>query len=138
MNFIEFLRETLLSLSIAILLPITVYWGILVFFPEPKIEAFVQENTTPEVRSTQLDAWQKAKIPGEKAMFFTMLFVGLAAILIGSLVHINSLGSGLIGGGIINIFFALAHNHNIAKLNFILFLFALLSIIGLLIFKSRK
>lgn len=146
MKILEIFSDILLSLAIAILLPLTVYWGVSVVYEYPKYSDYVKpveynQSVKEEDRvnsDKQIDLFNKAKKPFENAMFFTCLIVGILSLIIGSFISINSLALGLIGGGILNIVLGLTHNPNTALISFVTMLLLLILIILLIIRKNRQ
>lgn len=146
MNFLDILHELLLALCIAILLPVTLYWGVNTIYENPNYKDFeIQSNLEAKDEKIveantklQTENWQKAKKPFDQAIFYASLIIGFLAIVIGSFISINGLAIGLVAGGFIIICMCLVFNPGIAILNFSIFLFLLVTIISLTVIKRRN
>jgi hypothetical protein len=146
MNFLELLHELLLALCIAILLPVTIYWGVSSIYVNPNYNDFAipinddikNELTEKANKKLQSENWQKARKVFDTYVFYSYLIVGLLAILVGSFISINGLAIGLVAGGFINICMSIAFNQGSAFFNFAIFLFLLLMIIALTIKKKQS
>jgi hypothetical protein len=133
MNFLEIIRELLLGLCIAILIPITTYWGVNVLFDNPGYQYVSEGAENAEAKKQHEEDWKKTRNLFQKAMFIGALIVGSMSIVAGTMISINSLSMGLIGGGIINICMALCFNPYKALLNFCIFLSLLIILIFLIV-----
>jgi len=136
-DFLKLVRELLLGVCVAILIPITTYWGVNVLFDNPRYQYVNEESRDAEAKKQYEEDWKKARNVFEKAMFIGALIVGCLSIVVGALISVNSLSMGLIGGGIVNIFMALAFNPYAALFNFCIFL-SLLIILIFLIVRNKK
>lgn len=110
-------KKIVLGFGIAILLPLTVYYGVSTFSSEPKYRDYQIENyhekheraTTEqqielEQRRTQLN---NQRIADEKRfqrhLFFVAAPIGIIAIIVGSVIAVQAIGTGLMLGGIITL-----------------------------------
>lgn len=101
--------------GIAIVLPLLVHYGVSTFSPRPdwslhydtaySYQAY--ENATPEERTRierereeRAETYRKTRKRFERHLFYTAVPVGLAAIVIGAYLAVQSIGAGLIFGGI--------------------------------------
>lgn len=158
MNLLNFFSDILLNLLIVILLPWAVYWGVNTLHKYPKYSDYVTNSsskkdinsqsedvnthyTTDQDIDSQIDAYNQAKLPYDRAAFIAYLIVGLLAISIGSFISIRNLSLGLIGGGAINIILALIqlilHLPKNPLLNFAVLLLLLAFIILVIIQRNR-
>ncbi|MDR3647141.1 MAG: hypothetical protein P4L22_06380 [Candidatus Babeliales bacterium] len=145
MNFLEILHEILLALFIAILLPITIYWGVSSIYVNPVYSDF-KVQTNIEIKDEKIieanqklqnENWQKAKKPFDNAMFFSSIILGFLSIILGSFLSINGLAMGLVAGGLITIFMGLTFGQGVAIINFGILLLLLIFIISLTIIKKN-
>lgn len=146
MKFLEVVRQILLSLIIAILLPVILNSGINLIFEQPKYDDYVKkqinyERNEPHQEDVELkkqqEQYKQALQPYNKIVFFSSILVGLITIIIGAFIKINALSVGLIGGGILDIFMGLFNKPNIPLLNFII-LVMLLIILIIIIIKGQS
>jgi hypothetical protein len=114
-------RQFAVAISIAILIPMLVYYGVTLIQPYPNIhnethvvvtvrvapttpegwKAWEEEHQTEEKRhKEQMDAIDKATSPFFRTLFFLATPLGLVAIFVGSYLGSISVGAGLIFGGI--------------------------------------
>lgn len=121
MKFVEIIQEILLALSIAILMPVTVYWGINTFYPTVKvIETEKQEETT---EAKELESKQKQQRETQEIIsFWVYLSIAILVITIGSFVKNNSLSMGLNGGGVLNLIMSISNSSKMPLINFSVFL----------------
>ncbi len=142
MNFLDNLHAVLVSAAIAILLPITVYWGVSSLYSCPNWRDFNLEYTQePGVDETQhnihLAAWEESKKPFNKALFCAATCIGLLLVVIGSYSSIKSLSIGLLAGGLFTFLMGLTVNPGIALLNFALVAAVLMIIIFSLMIQRK-
>jgi hypothetical protein len=95
-------RQIVIGFCIAFILPLLVYTGVTVFYPQPKTEDYFKQAAPPPSTATaeerqQYAAKQQSERPGQQAAYrearraFTQALIlvaaplGIAAILIGSL-----------------------------------------------------
>ena len=110
-------KKFALGFGIAIILPMMVHYAVRTFSPPPQYKDYVIEgywqkyqSATPAER-TVLDkenkALQEKRETREKVfqrhLFYVAVPVGLIAIIVGSLVGIQAIGSGLMFGGIFSV-----------------------------------
>jgi hypothetical protein len=113
-------RQIVIGLCIAFILPLVVFTGVNVFYPEPKASDYLtQPSPLPadataqerqEVlakqqseRKSQQAAYSQARKAFTHALILIAAPVGIVAILVGSAVPLNAIGTGLIAGGILSI-----------------------------------
>ncbi|MBS1986597.1 hypothetical protein JST99_01550 [Candidatus Dependentiae bacterium] len=143
MNFLDNLHAVLISISIAILLPITVYWGVSSVYACPNWRDFNLEYTQePDADEAQNDirlaAWEEAKKPFNKALFSTATLIGLLLIVVGSYSPIKALSIGLLAGGLFTFLMGLTVNPGIALLNFVIAALILMIIIVSLMIQRKS
>ncbi len=141
MNFLETLQELLLALFIAILLPVTLYWGISCVYTNPNYKDFeiVNSEITKEIaEKLQAENYQKSKDPFDNAVFYSAITVGFVSIISGAFIAINSLAIGLVAGGFISIFMGLAYSPGVAIFNFGILLFLFSTIISITVIKKKS
>jgi hypothetical protein len=113
-------RQFAIAMSIAILFPMAVYYGVSTIHPYPEFhygyrvtarlapttpegwKAWDEENQVEKKRQKERqDAIDKATQPFFRALIFVATPLGIAAILVGSYLRIVSIGTGFIFGGIV-------------------------------------
>src|SRR5947208_1730569 len=103
-----------IGLGIALLLPLAVYTGVNIFVPGPD---YRNAKNYEALRSSASSTAEKKKITQEetlenqkserlterqqKVMFYVSFPVGIAAVIIGSMLAVPAVGAGLLFGGII-------------------------------------
>jgi ABC-type proline/glycine betaine transport system permease subunit len=106
-------RQIAIGFGIAIIFPLLVYYGVSTLHSPPKYSDYftgigvVGSNATTEEKATQSQKGRVARAAYEAAQVeFTRILIivatplGIAAILIGAFMHLHSIGTGLILGGI--------------------------------------
>lgn len=110
-------KKFAVGFGIAIVFPVMIHYGVSTFVPEPKwvfneeLDYFQgTQDLKPEEKvkkeEQRKEARQKRKEQEkrfQKALFIVALPFGVAAILIGSIVAIQSVGTGLMFGGIFSL-----------------------------------
>jgi hypothetical protein len=108
-------REIIIAIGVAIMLPMLVYFGVRTLFPAPRIEAYVQvlpfqQNMTAEERTARDQKLREQRLAFDiaNAKFATILLgiatpISVAAILGGSYLGLQVVGTGLILGGILTL-----------------------------------
>lgn len=145
MNFLDNVHAILISLCIAILLPITVYWGVSSVYSYPDYKDFkkqhkqelVDDETPDQQAKIKVKKWQEAKKPFNNAIFYSATLIGILLVIIGSYSAIKTLSIGLIAGGIFNVLMGLCFNPGIALLNFAIVFLVLMTIIFSMIIKNK-
>ena len=141
MKFLEIVQESLLGLSIVIMLPAITYWGINTFNPAPKMyEIEKTEKATTETQAAELKQTQELKEQWEKhrhISFWIYLIVALLAISIGAFLKVYSLSIGFIGGGVLNLLMSIFHNPNTPGINFVIFLSLLVFLIFIIMYRKK-
>ena len=112
-------RQIAVGFGIALIFPLLVYYGVATFYPTPKFQGIVTAtlvlppNPTPEQQKELEEQRQKQKeqqlaynaaakdFARVLAMVSTPL--GVAAIFVGAYLALNSIGTGLIFGGIFTV-----------------------------------
>ncbi|MDD3297091.1 MAG: hypothetical protein PHU64_07035 [Candidatus Omnitrophica bacterium] len=143
-------KRIALGFGIAIIFPMMVHYGVRTFAPKPKWQDYrVQinynySNLSPEEKAKydsdkeRLNKEYRAKQKEfEKVLFAVAVPLGIAAIIIGSLLPIQAIGTGLMFGGIFNI--CNGYVNYWSELNDVLrFLSLLLAFIVLLVIGYKK
>lgn len=110
-------KQFALGIGIAILLPLTIYYGVHLFSPPPDSSKYYErkyeqdhkiEETKNEVEKKRLRTESEARDKRYKAaerrhqqhLFYVAYPVGMLAIIVGILSGIRSIGAGLMFGGI--------------------------------------
>ncbi|MBU0477962.1 TMEM14 family protein [bacterium] len=107
-------KKIALGFGIAVVLPMMVHYGVSTFSPRVKWQDYQIENysqrykrATPaekvklEKEKSQLTKQRKEHEKRfEKHLFFVAAPIGIAAIIVGSVIAVQSIGTGLIFGGI--------------------------------------
>ncbi len=110
-------KKIALGFGIAIIFPMMIHYGVSTFVPQPKWEDYRVKNYTlrysdasPEERKAlqaESDRLREERRKHEqhfqKYLFFTAVPVGIAAIIIGALLPIQAVGTGLMFGGIFSV-----------------------------------
>ena len=102
--------------GIAVILPMLIHYGVSTFSPSPKWEDYYsgnyynynyKQNPTDEERKKLQEEQQQhekkykaARKSFERHLFFVATPIGIAAIIMGSIVAVQAIGAGLIFGGI--------------------------------------
>jgi hypothetical protein len=98
-------RQIAIGFGIAVIFPLLVYYGVSSFHPAPRMADFVG-NTA---------AFNAAAKEFSRILIYVATPLGIAAILIGSYTRLNSIGTGLIFGGIVAV--ALGYANHWASLD---------------------
>lgn len=152
MNFLETLHEILISLCIAILLPINLYLGINLVYENPTYPVVYNyqdaqgqvmlddcdKQSKKDAEKLEIEAWQKSKSKFDQATFLSSVLFGFLLILTASVISIKTISVGLVIGGILNILMGLFFIPKISALNFMIFLALLLAIIFMVVIKKNK
>ena len=107
-------KKIALGFGIAVILPMMVHFGVSTFSPRPKRQDYQVENyyqlhqratTTEKIELEKEKSQLNKEFKEHKKRFQTHLFfvsapVGIAAIIVGSVIVVQSIGTGLIFGGI--------------------------------------
>jgi hypothetical protein len=115
-------RQFAIALSIATLYPALIFYGVRAYcpFPEPRFNIVISARITPTTpegwraweeedrakekrRSEELAALRKAAEPFFRTLIFVATPLGIAAIFIGSYLRNQSVGTGLILGGMVTV-----------------------------------
>ena len=97
--------------GIAVILPMLVHYGVSTFSPQPKWQdyygsAYYQDSTPEKKKELQEERKKKDETfrfqrkVFERHLFYVAIPIGIAAIIIGSLLSVQAVGAGLIFGGI--------------------------------------
>ena len=143
MSFLENVHAILISSCIAILLPITVYWGVSSIYTYPTYQDFAAQCIEAPVDGKQHEElkhkeWQETKKPFNNANFYSSTITGILLVIVGSYIATKTLSIGLITGGILNVLMGLVFNPGIALLNFAIVFLALMTIILSTMIVQRK
>lgn len=101
-------KKLALGFGLAIIFPMMIHYGVGTFSSEPKWENHEQreefkQQSTPEEKKQKKEARESAQKQFEKHLYMVAVPLGLAAILIGAFSRVQSIGSGLMIGGIFSI-----------------------------------
>ena len=107
-------KKFALGFGIAVLLPMVIHYGVNTFSPRPKWQDYKIENYYE--RHERATTAEKAKLEEERSrlekeqeehekrfqkhLFFVATPIGIAAIIVGSFVAVQAIGTGLMFGGI--------------------------------------
>lgn len=142
MNFIENIKEVLLGLVIAITLPILTYWAIETYYSyTPHYNSNVQIQRTqsyvPVSHEKNANEIQPKINKVRELSFWPYFIVAILSIIAGAFIKIHSLSIGLIGGGIINLFFSIFNLPNTPIVNLGIFLFLFIILILMTVIRKR-
>jgi len=107
-------KKIALGFGIAIILPMLIHYGVSTFTPRPswrdyQVDNYYQEHkNASDLEKTKLEAqrkelYEKRRIDEQRFqrhLFFVAVPIGIAAIIIGSIIAIQAVGTGLMFGGI--------------------------------------
>ncbi len=107
-------KKFALGFGIAIILPMLVHYGVSTFSPAPKWEerysrySYQQyQNASPaekakidQERQQKEDIWKQKQKVFQRNLFLVAVPVGIASIIIGAVLPIQAIGTGLMFGGI--------------------------------------
>jgi len=107
-------KKIALGFGIAVILPILVYYGVSTFSPAPKwadrydrYSYQKYQNATPVERAkieredlSREQQWKQKEKIFQRRLFFVTVPVGIACIIIGAVLSLQALGTGLMFGGI--------------------------------------
>jgi len=101
-------KKIALGFGLAIIFPMMIHYGVSTFTPEPKFESYAKQDefnkrATPEEKKQKEEARESAQKRFEKHLYCVAVPLGLAAILVGAFSRVQSIGSGLMIGGIFSI-----------------------------------
>jgi len=110
------IKKFILIIGLMIIFPTMLHYAVSTFYPEPKVEQFIQapppadrkltadERLERQAERTRLnDERKEANAAFAVRLFWVAVPCGLIAIVIGTLLKAQALGSGLMAGGIISI-----------------------------------
>ena len=101
-------KKLALGFGLAIIFPMMIHYGVSTFAPGPKWENHEQreefkQRSTPEEKKQKEEARELAQKQFEKHLYMVAVPLGLVAILVGTFSRVQSIGSGLMIGGIFSI-----------------------------------
>jgi len=101
-------KKIALGFGLAIIFPMMIHYGVSTFSLEPKFESYAKQEefnktATPQEKIQKVEARESAQKQFEKHLYMVAVPLGLVAILIGAFSRIQSIGSGLMIGGIFSI-----------------------------------
>jgi hypothetical protein len=101
-------KKIALGFGLAIIFPMMIHYGVSTFTPKPKYENWEEvkefnEKATTEEKKQKEKERQTAEKLFEKHLYMVAVPLGLAAILFGAFSRVQSIGSGLMIGGIFSI-----------------------------------
>lgn len=138
MKFLELFEELLLALCVIILLPLTTYWGVNIFYQKPKYEQFVVVSPESPEHKNQKELWNHALQRFNQPVYYSAVTIGLLAVIMGVFVGMPGISTGLIGGGIVNILMALFFSPANAIINFGVLLSLLCTLLVLMFIKKKR
>jgi hypothetical protein len=107
-------RQIVVGIGIALIFPLMIYYGVSTFHPAPKWNDYVTNEPALPATATAEERKQRAeqnRIQGERFRAAAKSFarsvvmvaapLGLIAIVVGSLIGMHAIGTGLIAGGIL-------------------------------------
>jgi len=101
-------KKIALGFGLAIIFPVMIHYGVSTFSPAPKFESYSKHSefnktATEQEKIQKLEARESAQKQFEKHLYMVAVPLGLVAILIGAFSRVQSIGSGLMIGGIFSI-----------------------------------
>ena len=101
-------KKIALGFGLAIIFPMMIHYGVSTFSLEPKFESYAKQEefnktATPQEKIQKVEARESAQKQFEKHLYMVAVPLGLVAILIGAFSRVQSIGSGLMIGGIFSI-----------------------------------
>ncbi len=111
-------KKFALGFGIAVIFPMMVHYGVATFVHEPKWDDYYKAEETrvyrqgmPQQQTQESaarmqksrDAWRADQKKFQKALFAVAAPLGIVAIIAGSLIAIQSIGTGLMFGGIFSV-----------------------------------
>jgi hypothetical protein len=101
-------KKLALGFGLAIIFPMMIHYGVSTFSSEPKFESYAKQEefnktATPQEKIQKEEVRESAQKQFEKHLYMVAVPLGLAAILIGAFSRVQSIGSGLMIGGIFSI-----------------------------------
>lgn len=101
-------KKLALGFGLAIIFPMMIHYGVSTFTPAPKPESYIRQEefnqrATPEEKKQKEEARESAQQQFEKHLYIVAVPLGLVVILVGAFSRVQSIGSGLMIGGIFSI-----------------------------------
>ncbi|NDD71293.1 hypothetical protein EBZ97_04530 [bacterium] len=101
-------KKLALGFGLAIIFPMMIHYGVSTFSPEPKFESYAKQEefnktATSQEKIQKEEARESAQKQFEKHLYMVAVPLGLVAILVGAFSRVQSIGSGLMIGGIFSI-----------------------------------
>ena len=101
-------KKLALGFGLAIIFPMMIHYGVSTFSPEPKFESYTKQEefnktATSQEKIQKEEARESAQKQFEKHLYMVAVPLGLVAILVGAFSRVQSIGSGLMIGGIFSI-----------------------------------
>lgn len=105
-------KKIALGFGIAIILPMMMHYGVSTFFPEPRWDDYhktvyedkhrtkQEEEKAEKEQQKKEDEYNSNKMAFGRHLFYVEVPVGIAAVIIGAFLAIQSIGAGLVFGGI--------------------------------------
>lgn len=107
-------RQIVVGFEIALIFPLMIYYGVATFHPAPKWNDYVtnkpplpatataeERNERAERNRLQGERFREAARSFGRAVLMVAAPLGLIAIILGSLIGMHAIGTGLIAGGIL-------------------------------------
>ncbi|MDD2866490.1 MAG: hypothetical protein PHO59_04110 [Candidatus Omnitrophica bacterium] len=112
-------KKFALGFGIAVIFPMMIHYGVATFVPEPRWQDYhrmdeamqmnrqnmtqAEKQQASAKRQKQEDAWRYDQKRFQRALFSIAAPLGIMAIIVGSLVTIQAIGTGLMFGGIFSV-----------------------------------
>tara|TARA_Y100000031_G_scaffold85512_1_gene94174 strand:- start:166 stop:579 length:414 start_codon:yes stop_codon:yes gene_type:complete len=95
-------KKIALGFGIAIIFPLMIHYGVCTFSPKPQWEDY---NTSSYHQATmgEKTTWKEANKRFQTHLFYVAVPFGLTAIIVGTFLPIQAIGTGLMFGGIFSI-----------------------------------
>ena len=147
-------KELVVGITIAFLVPVTVYLGLQVVLPNPGYKNFeievmseemLKDQAAQEVYQARVQANEEARKEHEYKVsryrmvsFYLFLLTGIAAFAAGTMLPVEDLSFGLITAGVMHIFISWCHLPASPLVNFIIFALVLGLIVTLALRKKSS
>lgn len=138
MSFLEICKELSLSLCVAIALPITTNMGVKLF--TQSLSATHDADEMIQKSDTESEAPKSPAVNpfAQKVSYYSLLCVGIVAIVIGALVRIPSVTVGLVLGGLFNVWGASFFYEQSPVFDFIISVTVLAFILAMIFIRHKK
>lgn len=109
-------RQIAIGFGIAFIFPLLIHYGVSSFYPAPKMQSYITTKLVPpgsataeerkaynDERQNEQNAYAEAAKQFARVLVLVATPLGVAAILVGAFLAIQSIGAGLIVGGIFTV-----------------------------------